>query len=181
MFCSTLLGFFVGVVIVKAFRRWFYFRMGYGGRGGYGYGHCDRCDRDGHNGWNGHGYWRYRDYGPGSGSRYAPTDTPQVGRPLDALIPGLELNERQQAEAAPLFALIKARLGNSGPRVEAALSVLAAERFDKTPLQGLISELPEGLQRELYDGLEHVHTILISEQREYLRKELAKQRPTDRF
>jgi hypothetical protein len=85
---------------------------------------------------------------------------------------GLELNDRQQAEANPVFALVRERLGGIGVRMEAALRVVADDRFEPEPLIALLGGWPQDRQRELLDAIEHLHTILIPEQREQLRKEL---------
>jgi hypothetical protein len=172
MCCSTLLGFVVGILLFKAFRRFRHFR-----HGACGYGGCSghrRWDGDGEDAWQRRGHWRWGGYGAGPAGGGGGEGAKATGRPLEAFVGGLELSERQHAEAAPVFSFLRERLGSSGQRIEAALSVLAAERFDPTPLLALTGELPQGLQRELVDGLEHVHTILISEQREHLRRELEK-------
>jgi hypothetical protein len=181
MCCSTLFGFIVGVVLFKVFRRWAAWRFGYGAGGcGHGGGGCGGHGRA-YNRWNQGGSY---DRGfsnqsaanssgfAGSAANAAGNTSSQSGRPLDDLVRGLELNQRQQEEAAPVFALIKQRLGVVGTRVDLAIGLLAADRFDPTPLVEQLGDLPEPLRRDLIDGLEHIHTILISEQREALKREL---------
>lgn len=189
MCCTTLFGFIVGVVIFKVFRRWMSWRWGYGGGSCGGFGGHDGGGCGGHrrayNRWN---YAGSYNHGQGSGSAAnaggfagsaasdsganAASSSAASGRPIDDLVRSLELNLRQKEEAAPVFALIKQRLGVVGPRVDAALNVVAGDRFDPTPLIAQLGELPEPFQHELVEALEHLHTILISEQREQLRREL---------
>lgn len=159
MCCSMLFGFLVGVVIFRALRRWSCFRMGHG---------CGGCRRwDGGPGWRSYHAPRGDGYGPGFNVVPA---TPV--RPLDELVAGLELNQRQASEAAPLFSLIRERFGQTGPATQTALQILAAERFDPGPLLPQLGGLPDAVRGDLVDGLEHVHTILILEQREALRRAL---------
>ena len=197
MCCTTVLGFIVGVVLFRVFRRYRAWRYGYGEGGcggGFGgpFGH-----RHSGCGGHGHGFHRanYAGYGWRAGSAFdgasgrgfagsasddgavnarsdGASNIPPSGRALDDLVRSLELNQRQKTEAEPVFALIKQRLGVVGPKVDSALHVIAADRFDPAPLAAQLANLPEPLQRELLDGLEHLHTILISEQREQLKREL---------
>lgn len=154
MCCSMLFGFVVGVLAFKVLRcvGWFFGR----GRAGCANHRC--CGAAGHR------------------SGYTRSENGSVaGRlSIDGILPGLELNERQHVEAAPIFALLSERLGGRGPRIEIALSILAKERFDAAPLADELLGLSPGEQRRILDGLEHLHTILIAEQREYLNKELEK-------
>jgi hypothetical protein len=193
MCCGTLLGFIVGVVVFKIFRRWAAWRFGHGG------GSCHH--RGSGCGGHGRGYNRWSNYGPGHGAwdrggaaqgsdfgastsaggssgssggadNSAASAAAATGRPIDDLVRVLELNQRQKDEALPVLSLIKQRLGVLGPRVELALSVIASDRFAPEPLIAQLGDLPDFVQGELIDALEHLHTILISEQREALRKEL---------
>lgn len=209
MFCSMILGFFVGAIAFKALRHAMFFHgggchvrrfgpygRGYYGRGfgpgfgpgfagpgcgpgfgpGRGYGGAD-CAGPGfqagwNNGWNhdwNHG-WDPRD--EAAFASRGPTRSKATGISLDEVTKGLELHERQRAEAEPVLSRVKEWLGSRGPRVEAVLLVLAADRFDGESLLPLLAELPPTERRELVEGLEHLHTILISEQREVLRKAL---------
>lgn len=189
MCCGALFGFIVGVVLFKVFRRWASWRFGYGG------GSCHHFG----SGCGGHhrSYNRWRNYGPGYGawdrggaaqgsdfgastsgssansaSGSAASAVPSSGRPIDEFVRVLELNQCQKDEAAPVISLIKQRLGVLGPRVDLALSVIASDRFEPEPLIAQLGDLPDFVQHELIEALEHLHTILISEQREALRKEL---------
>jgi hypothetical protein len=65
-------------------------------------------------------------------------------------------------------------LGPAGPRIEAALLAVAGDRFEPVLIEGLLEGAPEPVRRELTEGLEHLHTILISEQREQLRNQLSR-------
>jgi len=193
MCCGTLLGFIVGVVVFKIFRRWAAWRFGYGGHscGHFGSG-CGGHHRS-YNRWRnygpGHGAWdrggaaQGSDFGASTGagsgagsgsnsSSSAGSGAASSGRPIDDLVRVLELNQRQKDEAAPVFSLIKQRLGVLGPRVDLALSVIAGDRFEPEPLLAQLGDLPDFVQHELCEALEHLHTILINEQREALRKEL---------
>lgn len=194
MHCSMLFGFLVGVVIFKMVRRFFWWRYNYGGHG-HGCGGHGGCGGHRHGrgwrswrGYQGHGQWD----GPPSwqgGSDASQSDRGDYGRwssavqgganpvrttgkPIEELVRGLELNERQRDEAIPVLTLLRERLGPTGARVETALKVVATDRFDPSPLIAQLGGLPPPLQHELVDGLEHLHTILISEQREVLRKQL---------
>ncbi len=231
MFCSILVGFFVGVLAFKALRHALYFH-GPGGCGGYRYGH--RYGYRGGPGWArggcgpgfgpgvggcgpgfgpGFGPRRYGPgYGPGCGPGWAERgawgpqgqggawndawgnpwagDDPrnpeadagyEGGRAvrvrvknvsLDEATRGLELHERQRAEAEPVLNRLKEWLGSRGPRISAILTVLSSERFDGEALGPILGELPPTERRELFEGLEHLHTILIPEQRESLRRAL---------
>ena len=100
-----------------------------------------------------------------------------TGVTLDEATRSLELHERQRAEAEPVLNRVKEWLGSRGPRIEAVLTALAAERFDVDSLLPIVAELPPTERRELLEGLEHLHTILISEQREVLRKALGLSSP----
>lgn len=100
------------------------------------------------------------------------------GKTIEELAGALDLNARQQQEAAPVLTRLREHLGARGPHIEAALSVVAADRFDRQRLQDLLAHpslvVPPEAARELLDGLEHLHNILIQEQREALRAQLAK-------
>lgn len=190
MHCSMLFGFLVGVVLFKMVRRFFWWRYNYGGHGhgcgGHGHGGCGG-HRRGWRSWRGYGQWdgpqswqgsdeaspadRSGDYGRWS-SAVQGGGVRTTGKPIEELVRGLELNERQRDEAIPVLTLLRERLGVSGVRVETALKVVATDRFDPSPLISQLGGLPPGLQHELVDGVEHLHTILISEQREVLRKQL---------
>jgi hypothetical protein len=189
MCCGTLLGFIVGVVVFKIFRRWAAWRFGSGGHScghfasGCG-GHYRSYNRwrnygPGHGGWDRGGAAQGSDFGAASNSNAgsnvgssAASSAASTGRPIDDLVRVLELNQRQKDEAAPVLSLIKQRLGVLGPRVDLALVVIAGDRFEPEPLLAQLGDLPDFVQHELCEALEHLHTILISEQREALRKEL---------
>lgn len=220
MFCSIVLGFFVGVLAFKALRHALYFhgggcggyRHGYRGGPGFGPGYGGYGRGYGHGfgpgyGGCGAGYGPRRygpGYGPGCGPGYGPGwadrggwgphgypgagDERQEGEPgfeagqavrarvknisLDEATRGLELHERQRAEAEPVLNRLKEWLGSRGPRISAVLIVLSQERFEGEALGPILGDLPPSERRELYEGLEHLHTILIPEQRESLRRAL---------
>ena len=208
MFCSMVLGFFVGALAFKVLRHTLFFHgagchvrrfgpygtayygrgfgpgagPGFGGPGfgagcGGGFGPGGGPGRGGWAaGWGGPGFggpgfhdgWDPR--GDGTGRGFARGKA--TGITLDEVTRSLELHERQRAEAEPVLNRLKEWLGSRGPRIEAVLLILAAERFDGDALLSLLTELPPTERRELFEGLEHLHTILISEQREVLRKAL---------
>lgn len=208
MFCSIVLGFFVGALAFKALRHAMYFhgggcggyRHGYRGgppwgpgygRGygpGYGPGYGAGCGSGyGHRrhgpgwgpGWGFHGHPgayggedpRGFDGEPGfDGSQAVRARVKNVS--LDEATRGLELHERQRAEAEPVVNRLKEWLGSRGPRISAVLTVLSQERFDGEALGPILGDLPPAERRELFEGLEHLHTILIPEQRESLRRAL---------
>lgn len=191
--CGALLvGLIFGALALKAMRRWAYFHHGHHGGcgpGAYGFGH-GFGPHGGHFGhrrrflyyrwggpggfgegrWGGHGS-DDNPFGVRSGAR------PQAAKPIPEILRSLELNERQQQEATPVLALAQEWLGPAGPRIEAALLAIAAERFEPVLIEGLLVEAPENVQRELTEGFEHLHTILIAEQREQLRNHLSRRKP----
>jgi hypothetical protein len=154
-------------------RRVMYYR--WGGAGG-GWGNGPWGGQPGHGGHGSHG-------GHGGHGSYEAQDNPfgirgaaarPAGKPIAEVLRSLELNERQQQEATPVLALAHEWLGPSGPRIEAALLAVASERFEPVLVEGLLTDAPEPVQREILEGLEHLHTILISEQREQLRTQLSR-------
>lgn len=192
--CGALLvGLLFGALTLKAMRRWAYFHNGGCGPGAYGFGSgCGpHGGHSGHFGHRGRRFMYYRWGGPGgygegrwggygtddnpfgvrSGARY-----PSATKPIPEILRSLELNERQQQEATPVLALAQEWLGPAGPRIEAALLAIAADRFEPVLVEGLLVGAPEGVQRELTEGLEHLHTILIAEQREQLRNQLSRKK-----
>jgi hypothetical protein len=210
MFCSIVLGFFVGALAFKALRHAMYFHGG--GCGGYRHGYrggppwgpgYGRGYGPGYGAGCGSGYGARR-HGPGWGPGWADRsgwgfhghpgayggDDPRGfdGEPgfdggqavrarvknvsLDEATRGLELHERQRAEAEPVVNRLKEWLGSRGPRISAVLTVLSQERFDAEALGPILGDLPPTERRELFEGLEHLHTILIPEQRESLRRAL---------
>lgn len=218
MFCSMVLGFFVGALAFKALRHALYFHGGgchvrrfgpygvaYYGRGcggGYGPGFgpgfggpgvggsgfagsgfaggCGPGAGPGRGGWAvGYGGPGWHDgWDPrGEGAARGVARGKATGVTLDEATRSLELHERQRAEAEPVLNRVKEWLGSRGPRIEAVLTALAAERFDVDSLLPIVAELPPTERRELLEGLEHLHTILISEQREVLRKALGLSSP----
>lgn len=213
MFCSIVLGFFVGALAFKALRHALYFhgggcagyRHGYRGGPGWGPGSWSRGYGPGYGCGAGYGPRRY---GPGFAAGYGPGYGPGWGErggwgyqgppggddprgadsewgfdggqvrarvkniSLDEATRGLELHERQRAEAEPVVNRLKEWLGSRGPRISAVLTVLSQERFDGEALGPILADVPPTERRELYEGLEHLHTILIPEQRESLRRAL---------
>ena len=176
---SIFFGVLVGIMALKAARRWMYFRGGCG-PAAMRCGHRGACGH-GHGPGHGHGhnhdgrfmFYRWsNEHGHGAGFA---SRTP-AARSLQELVRGLELNQRQRDEAAPVLTLIEEWLGGNGPRVDATLLTIASERFEPVVLHGLLSELPEPIQRQLIEGLEHLHTILIPEQKEALRRELTQKK-----
>lgn len=192
---AIIFGLIFGALTLRAMKRWAYYHHGCGGGGlghgcggpGAGHGHCGgpRGRRFMYYRWGGAGGgWGagpWGGHGQPDGS-FAP-DNPfgirgaaarPAGKPIAEVLRSLELNERQQQEAAPVLALAHEWLGPSGPRIEAALLAVAAERFEPVLVEGLLADAPAPIQREILDGLEHLHTILISEQREQLRTQLSR-------
>lgn len=153
-------------------RRFMYYRWG-GAGGGWGAGpwggHPGHHDHPGHRGYAGHGGYDAQDNPFGIRGAARP-----ASKPIAEVLRSLELNERQQQEATPVLALAHEWLGPSGPRIEAALLAVAAERFEPVLVEGLLGDAPEPVQREIVEGLEHLHTILITEQREQLRTQLSR-------
>jgi hypothetical protein len=126
-------------------------------------------------GWGGrHGHGGgYGAYGSEDGAFGVRSGRP-ASKPISEVLRSLELNDRQRQEAAPVLALAQEWLGPAGPRIEAALLAVAGDRFEPVLVEGLLEGAPEPVRRELTEGLEHLHTILISEQREQLRNQLSR-------
>ncbi len=165
----VLFGFIFGVFLAKMLRRWAFYRNGGGGCCG---GHWARR----------RAAWRYGGFGPfgGHGGHWARAGAgpaAATGRPLEELVRGLDLSTRQQQEATPILGLAREHLGGSGPRLEGALAAVAGERFDRARAEEALADSPPEVRRELLDGLEHLHNILIPEQREHLRAQLSGNTP----
>jgi hypothetical protein len=173
---SIFLGIFFGALAVKAMRRMAYHRHGgCGARGGGG--GCGPC--------GGHAgkrflYYRWGGGHPGGHARAEGAwgihgaGAKVAAKPIAEVLRSLELNERQRQEAAPVLALAQEWIGPAGPRIEAALLAVAAERFEPVLVEALLEGAPENIRREVVEGLEHLHTILIAEQREQLRTQLSR-------
>lgn len=164
---SWFLGLLVGVLAFKVLR-YCAWRHGFGGR------HCGgfRAHNGGcHGGRRGFVYFRAGSYGEAD---FGPSAGSAGARPINQVLKSLELNQRQQEEALPVLSLLQEVAGSSGPRVEAALLAVAAARFEPQLVEGVLADVPPGPRRELVDGLEHLHNILIPEQRETLREQLAR-------
>lgn len=176
---SVFLGIFFGVLALKAVRRWSYFHgggcgagAGCGGRGGRRFMYYR---------WNGGGHggsgWGGRGEGHEDGAWGIRGGARPASKPIAEVLRSLELNERQRQEAAPVLALAQEWIGASGPRIEAALLAVASERFEPVLVEALLDGSPEQVRREVVEGLEHLHTILIAEQREQLRSQLSRGKP----
>ncbi len=179
---SIFLGIFFGALAVKAMRRWSRFHGGCGGGAGHGCGRGGR--RFMYYRWNGGGHagggWHGRGGGEGhdDGAWGIRGGARPAAKPIAEVLRSLELNDRQRQEAAPVLALAQEWIGASGPRIEAALLAVASERFEPVLVEALLDGSPEQVRREIVDGLEHLHTILIAEQREQLRTQLSRGKPT---
>ena len=160
---SVLFGFLIGALVTRMFIRYRFFRHYYGRGGGCGHGRCHQ---------NGGDQRRWR-----AGFQPAPTRTYPA---IDEVVAGLELNQRQQDEARGVLSLIKEQLGDRSAQAHAVLAAVAAEPFDRLEAEAALSAVPPALRRELVDGLEHVHTILIPEQRAALRERLEAGAPKDK-
>ncbi len=141
----VLLGIAGGVLAAKLLHR---LRAGRGcGHGGHRFGRFARWGRHGRRG----------------------QDVPEApGVTLAQLSGQLELNARQQEDAAELFARLRGAFGDRvrpGERLAAVLEVIAAEPFDADAA----AEALGGRDKETLDAAEHVHNILTAEQREKLR------------
>jgi hypothetical protein len=168
---SWFLGLLVGVLAFKALR-YCAWRHGFGGRhcGGFRphHGPCRGGRR---------GFVCFRSGGYGEADFGGPAGS-QGTRPINQVLKSLELNQRQQEEALPVLTLLQEVAGSSGPRIEAVLLAVAAARFEPQLVEGVLADVPPGPRRELVDGLEHLHNILIPEQRETLREQLVRKPKT---
>lgn len=171
---SFLFSLLFGILLARVLFRWRYggcgaWRQGGGACGGAGFG--------GLRGGRGFGRWARRGFpgGPFGGGGAFPEAFQGGARPIETILQGLELNQRQQEEAAPVLNLLTEAVGRAGARVEFALAAVAAESFERGRLEGLLVDAPTELRRELIDGLEHVHNILIPEQRAHLLKQLGRE------
>jgi hypothetical protein len=180
---SWFFGLLLGIVAFKAARfcAWRWHAHHGGGCGnrfgnGYGPGFGDGSCRGRRRGFF---YFRAGGYGPGfpgfGDNGWAP---PAAQRSVGDVLKSLELNQRQQEEALPVLSLLQEVAGPSGPRVEAVLLAVAAGRFEPQIVEGVLADVPPGPRRELVDGLEHLHNILIAEQRETLREQLTRKTST---
>lgn len=168
---SWFLGLLVGVLAFKVLR-YCAWRHGFGGRHCGAFRHHDGPCRGGRR-----GFVYFRAGGFGEGDFGVPPGS-QSARPISQVLKSLELNQRQQEEALPVLTLLQEVAGSTGPRVEAALLAVAAARFEPQLVEGILADVPPGPRRELVDGLEHLHNILIPEQRETLREQLARKPKT---
>lgn len=178
---SWFFGLLLGIVAFKAirfcaWRRWHaYNGGGCGGRFGGGYGHGPGFgpgfgDGAGCRGGR-RGFFYFR---AGGGHGIDNSWAQPAQRPIGEVLRAIELNQRQQEEALPVITLLQEVAGPSGPRIEAALLAVAAAKFEPQIVEGLLADVPHGPRRELIDGLEHLHNILIAEQRETLREQLSR-------
>jgi hypothetical protein len=118
-----------------------------------------------------HARWRGR--GADVGAAVPVVD---AGARVSEVLGKLELNQRQREEADQVFARIAQVLGadyGRWARAELALSAASGEEFDRGAASAAF-DLPEARRAELVDELEHLHTILTSEQRARLAQELGR-------
>jgi hypothetical protein len=116
---------------------------------------------------------RFHDGGDGYARRWsrwgrhgAAPDVPGVK--LGDLAGKLELNARQKEEATEVFARLAGAFGDRvepGTRLNAVLEAISAEPFDAITAADALGT-PD---KDLLDGIEHIHNILTPEQREKLR------------
>ncbi len=168
----VLFGLLLGVLAAKLLRRFSGCGGCHGGRRGgrrFGGGFGARWGGGDHSGLDRD--FRGAPFSDGSGAARTPS------RPIEELLLGLDLNQRQKEEAQPIFDRLAEFFGRSGPRLSAALSAIAAERFDRGQVEALFAGASPEVRRDLPDGMEHVHNILIPEQREHLRARLAGSAP----
>jgi hypothetical protein len=148
MCTGVLLGVLGGALIAKlALRR----RFGHGGGcGGRGFGR--------------HAWHRGRNWRGGEGA-YEP---PSID--LAALAGGLDLSSRQREDAGDVLA----RLDEAGVRGEQLRAVLAhagADTFEPILVEEALGWRDLGArEKEILDGVEHLHHILTPEQRDKLRR-----------
>ena len=164
----VLFGLLAGIFAFKMMRRMSYLRHKGGGCGGGftvsrwgGWGPGRR--------WSGH--WGHGEH-HGQGGGFDGGNTTSASQPIEVILQGLDLNQRQKEEAQPIFDRLAEFLGRSGPRLHAALLTIAAESFDRKKAEAIFSGAAPDVQKELPEGMEHVHNILIPEQREHLRGRL---------
>jgi Spy/CpxP family protein refolding chaperone len=115
---------------------------------------------------------RWRFGGPGCHARFRHFDDLQRfsrGISLGEVVQSLELSQRQREEAQPVLAQLRELLGHSPLRLRSALAAVATEPFDRARAEAITAELTADARQRLVDGLEHLHTILIPEQRQVLR------------
>ncbi|HZS41911.1 MAG TPA: hypothetical protein VFF06_34010 [Polyangia bacterium] len=131
---------------------------------------------------------RFRDGGGGCGGGYArrwgrwsrrhgggAPDAADLGVKLSDVAGKLELNARQKEEASEVFARLTGAFGDRvepGTRLHAVLETISAEPFNEDAAAdalGIPDGPPSPADKELLDGVEHVHNILTNEQREKLR------------
>lgn len=152
---SVLMGFLAGAVAMKMLHRW------------------RRCHNGGGNscGGNSCGGRFGRRFG-GSGWRRAGGGWFRV----IAALRGLDLNDRQRADAREVLGRIKESIADERARAfDDLIGAVGGETFDRARAESAIAaapRVPEGARKEILDGLEHLHNILTPEQRAKLRDTL---------
>jgi hypothetical protein len=103
---------------------------------------------------------------------------PIVTLKLGALAEALELNPRQREDVDEVFARLRSQFSDRvepGAPLLAILEAVAADPFDAASAEAALATGPGPLgarEKELLDGVEHVHNILTPEQRDKLRAAL---------
>ena len=168
----VLAGIFLTRMLVRAF---FWRRMARGGygnfRGGCGGGH-------GWRGWRRHGQQLGADFrgGGGGGQVFVRNEAPivDVREQLSALFGSLELAEAQRDEVDDVMAIARRSVGDAGfarwTGLVAALGVVAEDTFDPIRVAGALGP---NANKQLVDGMEHLHNILLPEQAEQLKAGVA--------
>src|SRR5947209_2139055 len=124
---SFLLSLLLGVLLAKL--AW---RIRHRGCSGYGgAGSCGGAGwRGGWHGWRGHhgGPGPFGHFFGGRGQGFGGPPWAWAGRapvrPMEELLRGLDLNQRQQEEAGPVLQTLAEAVGPAGPRLEFALSAV---------------------------------------------------------
>lgn len=165
---SVLFGLLLSAFFVRVAMRWHrYQALGPGACGGGGCGGGFGGRRfGGPFGWR---RWeRFGHFADGFGGFERPGRAVHLGE----IVRDLELNARQQEEAQPVLTQLREQLGHSPLRFRGALSAVAAESFDRARAERVVDGVAPDQRGKLLEGLEHLHNILIPEQREVLRARL---------
>jgi hypothetical protein len=111
-----------------------------------------------------------------SGTIRAAVPSVDISARVDEVLRGLELNNRQAAEAGDVVSILRSAIG---PRFHAASEVLLALRaVGKTPFDVDLADAALGPRlsgpagKEARDALEHLHNILTEDQRAALLRSL---------
>ncbi len=172
---SIVVPILAGLLLTKMLVRAFIWRrrMAFGGGHGHFRGGCGGGGGHGWRAWRRHGQQLGADItGAGGGQVFVRNEAPivDVRSELSALFGSLELAEAQRDEVDDVMAIARRSVGDERfarwTGLVAALGVVAEDTFDPIRVAGALGP---NANKQLVDGLEHLHNILLPEQAEQLR------------